>query len=185
MHLLFLLCLSPPRRIGENQLIVKVAQQIAHWRGGRGRGEKKIVSWWLQVVSSFSISLAGGGGKRKENFFMMSLSSVIVVLSGVGGGRGIGTVSCYSYLGEGIMCQLQRTPKSRAWFKPRLRLEHLGPIINSQYWMPYMSLPFTSEILVLHQFILLLISFHLSWLFNSLLPMRWGINCWYFFNKKS
>ena len=60
------------------------------------------------------------------------------------------------------MCQLQRTPKSRARFKPRLRLEHLGPIINSPYWMPYMSLPFTSEILVLHQFILLLISFHLS-----------------------
>ena len=179
MHLLFLLCLSPPRRIGENQLIVKAAQQIAHWRGGRGKE-----SCFMMASSSiiFSISLAGGGG-RKENCFMMSSSSVIVVLGG--GGRGIGTVSCYSYLGEGIMCQLQRTPKSRAWFKPRLRLEHLGPIINSQFWMPYMSLPFTSEILVLHQFILLLISFHLSWLFNSLLPMRWEINCWSFFNKKS
>ena len=83
MHLLFLLCLSPPRRIGENQLIVKAAQQIAHWRGGRGKE-----SCFMMASSSiiFSISLAGGGeGGRKENCFMMSSSSVIVVLGGRGG----------------------------------------------------------------------------------------------------
>ena len=82
MHLLFLLCLSPPRRIGENQLIVKAAQQIAHWRGGRRKE-----SCFMMASSSiiFSISLAGGGG-RKENCFMMSSSSVIVVLGGEGEG---------------------------------------------------------------------------------------------------
>ena len=89
MHLLLLLCLSPPRRIGENQLIVKVAQQIAHWRGGERERERGKENCFMMASSSvIFFHFPRGGGKRKENFFMMSLSSVIVVLSGVGGGKG-------------------------------------------------------------------------------------------------
>ena len=84
--------------------------------GERERGKESCFMMASSSIIFFHFPRGGrGGGKRKENFFMMSLSSVIVVLSGGGdGGRGIGTVSCYSYLGEGIMCQLQRTPKSQA-----------------------------------------------------------------------
>ena len=74
MHLLLLLCLSPPRRIGENQLIVKAAQQIAHWRGGgerereRERGKE---SCFMMASSSiiFPFPSRGGGGEEKRKSF--------------------------------------------------------------------------------------------------------------------
>ena len=73
--------------------------------GGGGNCLRKLFHDVLKVVSSFPFPSWGGEGRG-------------------GGGRGIGTVSCYSYLGERIMCQLQGTPNSRNKFKPRLRLEH-------------------------------------------------------------